>query len=45
MSEDEVRALMWQMLQALQYLHGVAVWHRYAPPAARSCLGISLSCL
>ncbi|KAK9800305.1 hypothetical protein WJX73_009498 [Symbiochloris irregularis] len=28
LSEDEVRALMWQMLQALQYLHGVAVWHR-----------------
>lgn len=28
MSEDEVRALMWQMLQALRYLHGVDVWHR-----------------
>jgi mitogen-activated protein kinase 1/3 len=27
-SEDEVRSVMYQLLQALQYLHANGVWHR-----------------
>ena len=28
MTAEEVADIMWQLLQALQYLHGVDVWHR-----------------
>ena len=28
LSEDEVRSLMWQLIQAVRYLHRMHVWHR-----------------
>ena len=28
MSAEEVTDIMWQLLHALRYLHGLAVWHR-----------------
>ena len=28
MSAEEVRDILWQLLQALRYLHGTDVWHR-----------------
>lgn len=28
LSEQEVKSLTWQLLQALQYLHSLDIWHR-----------------
>ena len=42
MSAEEVSVIMWQLLQALKFLHANNVWHRYVSlPYRRLCRSAS----